>query len=64
MKLDITIYCGEDTDYRLSREDASICAKRGRDTYDIVVHSTQSPAHVAVLVSHEVRGIINKEYVK
>ena len=64
MKLELTVYHSVDTDYRLRAEDVSISVKRGRDTYDIVVHSSQSPAHVYVLVGHEVRGIINKELLK
>ena len=64
MKFNVTIVYDKDDDYRLGREDASIAVRTGHRQYDIVVHSTQTPTHAAILVAHEIRGIMQKELSK
>lgn len=61
MKLDITIHYGEDSDYRLKREDVVATHHSGNNQHTIIVHSSQAVNHVAVLVGHEIKGIITKE---
>ena len=64
MRFDVTIVYDKDDDYRLKREDASIAVRTGNRQYEIIVHSTQTPTHAAILVAHEIRGIMQKELSK